>query len=93
MKLYAGFVLTNGKIEIQAVNTRDFRRMIIPSEAIGGIVIEPKEIIKSMTFGSNNIKLPKITYFGTRVENDSEMVMTRAGTIIELPMDTKLINI
>ena len=93
MKLYAGFVLTNGKIEIQAVNTRDFRCMIIPFNAIGGIVIDPKEMMKSMTFSSNDINFPPITYFGIRMDSKDVMVKTRAGTLIELPLDAKLIDV
>ena len=93
MKLYAGFVLTNGQIEIQCVNTRDFRRMTIPRDAIGGLIVEPKEMMKTLTFVSNNIKFPSITYFGTRVDNKGIMVKTRAGTLIELPFDAKLIDV
>lgn len=93
MKLYAGFVLTNGEIEIQSVNTREFRHMMIPFNAIGGLVIDPKEMMKNMTFASNNIKFPSITYFGTRVDDKGVMVKTRAGTLIELPLDAKLIDV
>ncbi len=93
MKLYAGFVLMDGKIEVRSVNTRDFRRMAIPWNAIGGIVIDPKEMMKSMTFGSNNIKFPPITYFGKRVDSKGIMVKTRAGTLIELPQSAMLIDV
>lgn len=93
MKLYAGFVLTDGKIEVQSVNTRDFRHMPIPRNAIGGIVIDPKEMMKSMTFGSNSIKFPSITYFGKRVDSKGVMVKTRAGTLIELPQSAMLIDV
>lgn len=91
MKLYAGFILTNGEIKVQTVTTRSFKEMKIPLNAIGGIVIEPKEMMKTMAFGSNDIKFPPITYFGKRV--DSNMVKTRAGTLIELPKNSILIDI
>ncbi|MBQ8043641.1 MAG: hypothetical protein IJ272_05775 [Clostridia bacterium] len=93
MKLYAGFVLTNGEIEVHAVNTRDFMHMAIPWNAIGGIVIDPKEMMKSMTFATGNIKFPPITYFGTRADSKGVMVKTRAGTLIELPVSAKLIDV
>lgn len=93
MKLYAGFVLTDGKIEVHSVNTRDFRQMMIPRSAIGGIVIDPKEMLKTMTFGSNSIKFPPITYFGKREDSKGVMVKTRAGTWIELPQSAILIDV
>lgn len=93
MKLYAGFVIANGEISVQAVNTRDFRHMMIPINAIGGIVIDPKEMMKSMTFSAGNIKFPAITYFGKRVDSKEDMVKTRAGTLIELPQSAKLIDV
>lgn len=93
MKLYAGFVLTNGEIEVRAVNTRNFRHMEIPLHAIGGIVINPKEMIRSLTFTSSNIEFPNITYFGKRLQDKGNMVRTRAGTLIELPQDAMLIDV
>lgn len=93
MKLYAGFVITNGEITIQSVSTRDFSQMIIPKNAIGGLVIDPKEMVKTMAFGMGNIKFPAITYFGKRIEGKANMVKTRAGTLIELSADAKLIDI
>lgn len=93
MKLYAGFVLTDGKIEVRSVNTRDFRHMAIPFNAIGGIVIDPKDMMKSMTFSSNNINFPPIIYFGKRVDSKGTMVKTRAGTLIELPKTAMLIDL
>lgn len=93
MKLYAGFILTNGEIKIQSVNTRDFRHMEIPLHSIGGMVINPKEMIKPITFAPSNIEFPTITYFGKRIEGKGDMVRTRAGTLIELPADANLIDI
>ena len=93
MKLYAGFVLTSGEIEVKEVNTRDFRHMEIPLHSIGGIVINPKEMIKPLTFAPSNIKFPAITYFGKRIEGKGDIVRTRAGTLIELPADANLIDI
>lgn len=93
MKLYVGFILTNGEIKVRQVNTRNFRNMNIPLHAIGGIVIEPKEMIKAKTFSTSNIDFPAITYFGKRLDSEGNMVRTRAGTLMELPQDALLINI
>ena len=38
--------------------------MVIPFNDIGGLVIEPKEMMKAMAFSSNDIKFLSITYFG-----------------------------
>lgn len=93
MKLYAGFILTNGEIEVKEVTTRNFRHMDIPLHSIGGIVINPKEMIRAMTFAPRGIEFPAITYFGKRIEGKGNMVRMRTGTLMELPQDAMLIDV
>lgn len=93
MKLYAGFILTDGRIKVNEVTTRNFRNMDIPLHSIGGMVINPKEMIKPMALAFGNVEFPPITYFGKRIEGKGDMVRTRAGTLIELPQDAMLIDV
>lgn len=101
MKQWAGFILLDGKIKSQEVQTTDFNKIDVPQDAIGCIMISLCDPIK---FGKpllESLEISPVTYFGERCHSYSgelkdpkgNWIKTRLGTYMEIPSTAEVIKL
>lgn len=104
MKYFVGFIFADGRTrEVREERTNDFKKMKVPEDAVGGIVIGLKDPLK-LGFGKillDYLDIGPITYFAKKFSSDEILldlpghiwIKTRTGALMQVAENAILIDI